>query len=163
MNASGTYDTGTNDWLISNTFDLGGSSSTFYGIDWSPAPQPGGTTLKFQVAANNDDATWNFVGPDGTTGTFFTTTSSLPISLNGNRYFRYEVFMNTTDGSFTPELDNVSFEFDANCVPSAQVLFTSLPQGTYSVDITAPNYAEGTSTVSVGAGETTTTVSLTAL
>ncbi len=32
LNASGTYNTGTNDWLISNTFDLGGSNSTFYSI-----------------------------------------------------------------------------------------------------------------------------------
>ena len=161
LNASGTYNTNTFDWMISNTFDVGGSSSTFFSFYFDPLSQPSGTLVRFQIAANKDNATWNFVGPDGTSNTYFTTSSTIPASLSGNRYVRYEVWLNTTDPSVTPEIDDASLEFHADCVPPAQAFFTSLPQGTYSVDVTAPNYFEATTTVAVGSGEATSTVSLT--
>ncbi len=159
-NASSSYSTSTTDWLVSKTFDVGGTSSTFNAITWSPMVQPSNTTLEFQVAANNDNVTWNFIGPDGTSGTYFTASTTLPASLSGDRYFRYEVFMNTQDPSVTPQLTNVAFDFTANCVPPAQVLFTSLPQGTYSFDASAANYYDATGTVSVGAGTQSTTISM---
>jgi len=151
-NASSSYATSTTDWLISHTFDVGGASSTFNSITWSPPAQPPNTTLEFQVAANNDNATWNFVGPDGTPSTYFMASSTLPASLAGHRYFRYEVFMNTQDPINTPQLTGVTFDFTANCVPPSQVLFANVPQGTYSLDATAANYNEATGTVSVGTG-----------
>ena len=157
-NASSSYATSTSDWLISKTFDVGGTSSTFNAISWSPTTQPIGTTLSFQVAANNDNATWNFVGPDGTQGTYFTVTSTLPASLAGNRYFRYEVFMSTGDPSVTPSLNTISFDFSANCVPPSQALFIGVPQGSYSVTASAANYLQATGTVSVGAGYQSTTI-----
>lgn len=160
VNASGTYDLNTNDWLVSHTLDLGGSSSTLYGISWSPTSQPAGASLKFQLAANNDNATWNFTGPDGTVNTYFTASSSIPAALSGNRYIRYKAFLNTTDENNTPELDAVSIEFSANCVPPAQVLFTDLGQGTYTVDVTAANHYEASTTISVGSGATSTTMFL---
>jgi hypothetical protein len=159
--ASSSYSTSTLDWLMSNTFDVGGTSSTFNAIDWNPASQPANTTLEFQVAANNDNATWNFIGPDGTSGTFFTSSSTLPATLAGKRYFRYEVFMSTQDPSNTPQLNDVSFDFTANCVPPAQTLFTSLPQGNYSINVTAPNYLDATGTVSVGSGAQSSTILMT--
>ncbi len=161
VNASGTYNVGTNDWLISNTFDLGGSSSTFYSISWDPASEPAGTSAEFQVAGDNDNATWNFVGPDGTSGSYFTASSSLPASLNGDRYIRYKVYLSTTNSNLTPEIDDVAIEFNADCVPPAQALFTNLAQTSYSVDVTAANYIEATTTVSVGSGESAASVSLT--
>ncbi len=157
-NASGTYATSTNDWLISNTFDLGGVSSTLYTISWNPTTQPPNTTLQFQVAANNDNVTWNFIGPDGTGNTYFTVPAGLPAALSGNRYVRYKVFLNTMDGNATPELDSVTLEFNGVCVPPAQSLFTNLPQATYNIDVTAPNYMEATGTAAVGAGEATGTI-----
>jgi hypothetical protein len=162
VNASGTYATGTTASLISNTFDLGGTSSTFNAISWNPAPasEPPLTQVEFQVAANNDNVTWNFIGPDGTAGTFFTSSSTLPASLNGNRYFRYEIFMNTQDPNATPNLSNVSLDFTANCVPPAQTLFTSLAQGNYTLDVTAPNYNEASTTLSVGSGFQSSTIEL---
>lgn len=160
LNASGTYDTGTNDWLVSNTFDLGGTSSTFYSISWDPAAQPPGTSATFQIAVNNDNTTWNFVGPDGTPGSTFTSAPApLPASLAGNRYFRYKVFLNTADGSVTPEVNDVNVEFSADCVPPAQALFTGIPQGNYFVDVTATDHAEATATVAVGAGVQSVTLS----
>jgi hypothetical protein len=127
----------------------------------SQPPQTGAGSIEFQVAANNDNATWNFVGPDGTGASYFTSPSStLPTSLSGNRYFRYEVFMSTQSASSTPSLTNFTLAFSANCVPPAQTLFTGLPQGAYTVSVSAPNYNNGSSTVSVGAGFTSSTISL---
>ncbi len=161
-NASGTYQTMTPDWLISDTFDIGGSaSSSFNAISWSPAAQPSGTSLSFQVAANNDGATWNFIGPDGTGNTYFTAISStLPASLAGNRYFRYKVYMRTTDQNAAPSLNNVSFNFTGPCVPPAQTLFNGLTTGTYSITATAPNYVTATSTAVVNGGYQSATVSM---
>lgn len=161
-NASGTYNPGMNDWLLSNTFDLGGSSSTLYTIAWNPAVQASAsTTAQFQVAANNDNATWSFIGPDGTAGTYFTVSStSLPSPLSGNRYLRYKVYLNTQDKNFAPVLTSVLFDFSANCVPPAQSLFVNLPQGNYTITAVAQNYAAASTTISVGPGAQSTTVSL---
>lgn len=162
VNASGTYDPNTNDWLVSNTFDLGGQNATLYGISWNPASQPAGTAIQFQIAANNDNATWDFIGPDGTASSYFTAaTDPLPAALSGNRYVRYRAYLNTTDGNVTPELDDISLEFNADCVPPAQVLFTRLAQATYTIDATAANYNEASTTIAVGGGATSTVISLT--
>jgi hypothetical protein len=163
-NASSTYPTSTVAWLISNTIDLGGSSSTLYVMSWTPTTEPTSTgvgSISFQVAADNNNATWNFIGPDGTASSYFTSTSSsLPASLSGNRYVRYEVFMRTQDPNTSPALTSVTFAFSANCVPPAQTLFTGLPQGSYSVNVSALNYNNNSTTVSVGAGFQSSTIPL---
>jgi hypothetical protein len=160
-NASGTYDTGTLHWLVSNTFDIGGSASaTFNAISWAPSVQPPDTSVEFQVAANNDNATWNFIGPDGTGATYFTVSSTLPASLAGDRYFRYKAYLGTVDPNATPSLDSVSFDFTGPCVPPAQTLFTGLPTGTYSITAAAPNYATATGTVAVNGGYQSSTISM---
>ena len=156
------YATSSNDWLVSNTFDLGGSSSTYYDLAWTPAAQPTSTAVEFQVAANNDSSTWNFVGPDGTPNTYFTSVSTtIPAALDGRRYFRYEVFMNTTDPSSTPQITSVSLDYAADCTPPAQAFFSGLAQGNYLVDVTATGYAEATGTAAVGTGESTSTIIMT--
>jgi len=166
-NASGTYIAGPSEWIESKTIDLGGSNAVLHTIAWNPTVQPpstGADSLKFQMAANNDNATWNYIGPDGGPTTYFMNSGTqLPASLNGNRYVRYKAFLTTQDASTTPELDDFSLDFAADCVPPAQTLFTNLPQGTYSIDVTAAGYAEGTSTVSVGTGFQSQKISLTHL
>ncbi len=161
-NASSSYPTSTLGWLESNTFDVGGTSSTFNTLSWSPSSQPAGTLAEFQVAGNNDNATWNFIGPDGTSATYFTAApAALPAALAGDRYFRYKVFMGTTNPSFTPSVTGVTVDFAANCVPPSQALFTNIPQATYSFSATATGYAQATGTVTVGAGEQSTTILMT--
>ena len=161
VNASGTYDVNTNDWLISNTIDLGGQNATLYGVSWDPAPQPAGASVAFQLAANNNNATWNFIGPGGTAATYFTTTTKpLPAALSGKRYVRYKVYMNTIDGNVTPGLDDVTIEFNADCVPPVQALFTDLAQAAYTIDVSAANYGEATTSITIGPGATSTVISL---
>ena len=96
--------------------------------------------------------------PRGTLWGPTATSQLLPASLSGNRYVRYKVFLNTNDRNATPELDGVSIEFSANCVPPAQALFTNLSQGTYNVNVTAANYAGASTTIAVGSGEATGTI-----
>jgi hypothetical protein len=76
-------------------------------ISWN-ATVPASTTLKFQAAAsNNQFGPFSFVGPDGTSGTFFTNGASLS-QFNGKRYLEYEALMSTTDTTKTPTLSDVT-------------------------------------------------------
>jgi len=150
-NASGTYSTSTVSWLISRTIDVGSSTSNYYSLSWNPTSQPAQTgvgSAKFQLAVNNDNATWNFIGPDGTANTFYTASSTVT-GLDNNRYVRYKAFLSTQNSSVTPSIDDVSLELHSVCTPPSQVLFSNLSPATYTIDVTAPQYFEATSSVSV--------------
>ncbi len=112
INSGTQYNTSGN--LISATIDLKFASSTY--ISWSattPA-NTGSNAVKFQVAANTDNSTWNYVGPDGTASTYFTTSNTaLPDSLNGKRYYRYKAYLTTSNSSYTPTLHSVTFTYDS--------------------------------------------------
>ena len=45
----------------SATIDLGASGADFSTLTWNPGSQPVGTNLYFNVAANNDNTTWNYL------------------------------------------------------------------------------------------------------
>ena len=84
-------------------------NNTFWStMSWT-ATVPANTTLQFQVAAsNNFGGPFNFVGPDTTAGTFFTTS---PVSLTqfaNKRYLKYKAFFTTTDGAVTATLSDVT-------------------------------------------------------
>lgn len=69
---------------------------------------PAGTTLGLQAAASNSLAgPFNFVGPDGTAGTFFSSGASLA-QFNGNRYLKTKALFTTTSGTLTPALNDVT-------------------------------------------------------
>ena len=112
INAGTQYNTSGN--LTSATIDLKFASTTY--ISWS-ANTPvntGSNSVKFQVATNNDNSTWNYVGPDGTASTYFTTSNTaLPASLTGKRYLRYKAYLTTTNASYTPTLNSVTFTYDS--------------------------------------------------
>lgn len=91
-------------------------------LSWNAAT-PANTTLRFQMAGSNaDSGPFNFVGPDGTAATFFTTS---PASLNqfyGLRYVGYKTYFATTDVSQTPTLNDVTLCYsDTDCSGSAAV------------------------------------------
>lgn len=129
--------------LTSSTFDTG-SASNFYQILWKPEDQPpetGLNSVKFQIATNNDKMTWNFIGPDGTSGTFYTlsNTNINPVH-NNNRYIRYKIFLQTEDINFTPNVAEISFTFNSLCVPSGQTIFQGLEAGSYTVTVSKSGY-----------------------
>ena len=153
LNASSTYTTSTVSWLESNTIDFGSTSSTFYLISWNPgsqSPLTGSDSLKFQIATNNDQVSWNYIGPDGTSGSYYTQSSStISSSNNSKRYMRYKVFMKTDDENTTPELYDLRIDFGGACVPSGQALFGNLGLGDYTLEVAATGFQIVTSSVSI--------------
>jgi len=142
-NQGGRYATST-EWLVSSTVDFGATNTMFFNLDFNPLiqpPQTGPDSLKIQIATNNDNATWNFLGPDGTQGTYYTV-SAAPINFihNNNRYLRYKVFFKTENENFTPALEDISFNFRSSCVISGQAFFSGLASGTYSLTIQKSGY-----------------------
>jgi hypothetical protein len=162
-NASGTYNTATTSWLISNTIDFGTSSANEIFFNVNPATEPpstGAGSAEFQLAANNDNATWNFAGPDGTSGTYYPASSTI-VNLNGDRYLRYEIFLSTQDPATTPYVNDITVGFSSPCLPQSQVLFSGLSSGSYTLTVTAPNYLTATSSVSVSSNTQSTSLSMT--
>jgi len=139
-------------WLISSTFDTG-SAGNFYQFNWQPTSQPplaGADSVKFQIATNNDNATWNFVGPDGTGATFYILANqNISATHNGTRYLRYKMFLQTQDTSVTPDVSVVSFTFSSDCVPQGQVLFSGLSSGAYTLTVSKTGYQPVTTNVAV--------------
>lgn len=153
QSVGGFYSTTSVAWLISSTVDFGTASTTFYMLNWDPVSQPVSTgfeSARFQLAANSDNATWNFTGPGGDPNTYYTSSSvAVDPSLNGKRYLRYKVFLSTQDETVTPQINSISMDVSTPCVPSGQVLFTNVPNGTYTIDVTAPGYSFATSSISI--------------
>ena len=141
---AGKYSTSTEEWLISSTFDPGTSSTTFYDLSWNPTAQPsqtGADSLKFQIASNNDNATWNFIGPDGAAGSFYSSsTVSVHSSHNNSRYVRYKVFMRTQDENFTPSLEDIKLEFSSDCLSAGQAFFSGFGNGVYALTVEKSGY-----------------------
>lgn len=155
----GPYSTSTISTLESATIDLGGTPAGVFSLSWD-ADVPSGA-VRFQVAGSDDGTSWNFVGPDGGSGTYFTSNAAVSGSAAGKRFFRYKAYLETGDPNQTPSVSEVSLSFTGPCVPPGQRLFQSLPLGSYVVDVTAPGYAPGSANVTVGSGWQSITVAMT--
>ena len=84
-----------------------------FGAAWNTlawtATTPSGTAVGFQVARGNSAAgPFEFVGPDGTNATYFTTSGASLSQFNGYRYLRYRAPFATSDPSLTPALHDVT-------------------------------------------------------
>ncbi len=138
--------------LISSTFDTG-SESNFHHLSWYPQIQPPETgidSVKFQIATNNDNFTWNFIGPDGTVNSFYTlATPNINSIHNGNRYLRYKVFFSTATTTFTPNVADVAITFTSSCVPPGQTFFTGLDVGDYDITVTKSGYGTFSDTINI--------------
>ncbi|WP_455392652.1 Kelch repeat-containing protein [[Eubacterium] cellulosolvens] len=102
---SGTY--------ISAPYDLG-ANSTFGSIDCG-AYEPSNTHIKVQLrtaGSNSSLATKNFVGPGGSTETYYTTSPAFIWSgHDGDRWVQYKAYFTSTSSN-RPDLDNVTLEFN---------------------------------------------------
>ncbi|HEY3040913.1 MAG TPA: C25 family cysteine peptidase, partial [Pyrinomonadaceae bacterium] len=88
-------------------------------LSWT-ATTPPNTTLRFQVAGSLvPSGPFNFVGPDGTAATFFTTSGASLSQFNGLRYLKYKAFLSTTDSAVTPTLNDVTVCFSTSANPTA--------------------------------------------
>jgi hypothetical protein len=117
--------------LESAVRDLG-CNVVFGAISWQAVISLG-AAIKFQVAANGDNATWNFKGPDGKTNTYYTSGgASLWSGHNGSRYVKYKAFFSASNTGITPVLDDVAITY------SRQILSpTAAADGAYYVAETA--------------------------
>ena len=99
--------------LISSVFDSGVfSGATFNSVGWQ-GDQPSGTSVQFQIATSNNSAgPWNYVGPDGASGSYYSPAGPgifTPISYqyhSNQRYIRYMAFLNV-NGSSTPQINDI--------------------------------------------------------
>lgn len=96
--------------LESSSHDCG-HSADFGTISWD-SETPSSTELKFQIATNNDNSTWNFVGPDGSSATYYTTSGAdIWSEHDGDRYIKYKAYLLTSDGDRTPKLKEVRITY----------------------------------------------------
>lgn len=85
---------------------------------------PALTDIKFQIALANavsgscSGASYNYVGPDGTASTYFSSSGgTIPQNSDGNGYenpgrcMRYKAFLSTTDYNATPVVNDVSVNY----------------------------------------------------
>lgn len=98
--------------FVSSAYDIG-YAANFTAIQWG-ATLFSGTGIKLQIASNSNNATWNFLGPDGTAGSFYENSSTdIWSGHDGNRYIKYKAFLNTSQQGKTPVLNKVSIGYDA--------------------------------------------------
>ncbi len=143
---NGKYASMSDEWLVSRTFDMGTSNTTFYDLAFN-GNEPSQTVRKIQIATNNDNEVWNFIGPDGTANSYYTTGPvQMHSSHNGNRYLRYKVILRTEQDNFTPNLEDLTINFHSSCIPDGQVYFGGLSQNTYTVKIEKAGYQTFTDT-----------------
>ncbi|MHB8740304.1 MAG: carboxypeptidase regulatory-like domain-containing protein, partial [Coriobacteriia bacterium] len=111
----------------SRVIDLG-SEADVHTVGWTAAI-PEGTELKLQIAAlDAPDEAPVYVGPDGTTATYFATSGTkIPIALSGSRYLRYRVVLSTLHPESTPALSSVSFSYDNRGPPAATAVTITTP------------------------------------
>jgi hypothetical protein len=120
----------------------GGLTSIWSTFSWN-ASVPANTSLQFQLAgSNNVNGPFNFVGPDGTAGTFFTTS---PVQLSPQfynfRFLEYKALLATTDGTVTPTLHDATACF--NDVDCSTTLATITPAPAQVCASTTGNTASG--------------------
>ncbi len=112
-------------------------------ISWNDST-PANTSLQFQVAGSNSvNGPFNFVGPDNTSATFFTTSGASLSQFNGFRYLRYKAYLATTDGTVTPTLSDVTICFNVVApdlaITKTDGVTTGVPGGSVTYTITASN------------------------
>ncbi len=101
-------------WL-SPTFLTPATTGVFGELNFTGEFDPGTTNIRVQVATGTTLPPTDFVGPDGTTGSFFDI-EDLPLVLDfdhdGDDHVRLLVTLVTTDKTVTPRVESVGFDYD---------------------------------------------------
>ena len=128
--------------LTSSTFDTGTDQTVYTTLSWRPTSQDPETIVKFQVATNNDNENWNYIGPDGTGDSYFTTPgATIHSGSNNNRYLRYKIFLSTANPATTPVITSVGLNYVSGCFSPGQAFFPGLMAGEdYNVVVSLDGY-----------------------
>lgn len=141
-------------YLESSTFDVG-TTPSYVNLVWEPLAQPvetGEGSLRFQLATAIASTTnaWTFLGPDGTTSTYYDASTPVVASVhNGERYLRYRTYLSTASSTVTPMLSDVTVSFANSCTPPGQAYFGSLTSGEYRVQVVRSGYQAVDETLTV--------------
>lgn len=148
--ASGTYVSSGE--ITSSSIDLG-APAILEQLTWFPSTQPSGmgsTPIRFQIATNLDDETWNFLGPDGTDATYYTNSVSDIANIHaGDRYLRYKLLFSTTDTSKSPSVNDIGVTYTSGCLPPGQVDVGGLSSGSYTITVSKTGYATTAKTITI--------------
>jgi len=88
-------------------------------LSWSGGTPDVHTTLRAQIAADDDGVSGQFVGPDGTPDTYFTVSSGEMIHPGTiSRFLRYRLYLETTHAGRTPEITSVSVTYETVTTPT---------------------------------------------
>ncbi len=135
--------------VTSSTFDVG-MGGVLDALTWE-SDTPAGTEIRFQIAVSDIGTPTNFVGPDGTPLTYFTSSGpSLASVYNSERFIRYKVELITTDPGETPILERVDLSFLSPCLFPGQVGFNNIAPGTYTITVAAAGFTSDVGTLVVG-------------
>jgi len=141
--------------LTSSIFDTG-TSSNFSSIVWTPTDQPpqsGTDSVKFQLATSGDSTattTWQYLGSDGTGATYYTLSDNNINSVhNGDRYFRYKVFLSSAADNKTPNVASIAVTYTSDCIPPGQALFSNLSSGNHDLLLEQSGYQNQTYGVNI--------------
>ena len=119
-------------YYISPSKDTASNSTVWGRLFWSATLND--QTLKFRIATNNGNATWSFLGPDGSASSYYTDSGQkIWPGHDGDRYIKVRAyFWGTVDK--TPVLH--SFTVNYNCRPTIPVL--SSPTDSSTLDDSRP-------------------------
>jgi len=119
---SGRYET--------DTHDFGAVVANYGTLTWS-ANVPANTDIQFQIAADDDGlGPWNFVGPDGTIGTYYTTSGTAITNLPAQQYIRVKAYLTTSDTAISPSLDIITVTY--NMAPNMPALIYPVAPSNYA-------------------------------
>ncbi len=112
-------------------------------LGWT-ATTPASTGLQFQVAASNaSTGPFNFVGPDGTAGTFYSSSGGSLAQFNGKRYIKYRADLSTGNNAVTPTLNDVTVCYSTLAadvaITKTDGVATAVPGASVTYTITASN------------------------
>jgi type II secretory pathway pseudopilin PulG len=99
--------------LESSTYDTGSDQVVYNWISWSGI-QPTDTEVRFQIATSvNSGGPWNYVGPDATSGTYYTTSEEYINYTNhqDERYLRYKLFLESEAAWQVPILEEAIISY----------------------------------------------------
>ncbi|PLX25034.1 hypothetical protein C0580_03410 [Candidatus Parcubacteria bacterium] len=100
--------------LESSTFDTGSDEVVYNWIAWE-GTEPSDTSIRLQLAtSNNISGPWVFRGPDGTSNTYYTDSSSEFINYTSHedqRYFRYKLYLDSFSGWHVPILEEITISY----------------------------------------------------
>lgn len=97
--------------FVSSVFE-GGGSPAWNNLSWDAAGTAPGVEVKFQVASGASSPPADFRGPDGTAGTYYTTSGqALWAGHNPDRYIRYKAYFSTDNPVLTPQLKSVTISY----------------------------------------------------